>query len=348
MRPQPIRRPPLLVLGLLLWSLGAPLLAIGSWQKTFERAQDMAQEGDFKTAAKLYAKAAKQAGEPRLEILIGQARAHNKLRQFSTAADLARQALPLVRTFNEEIAVHSQLGTGLYAGGDASTASLEGAVQSFRRILELSEGRLLVVKFNLGLALLALERDAEGVAALEAFVADSSLDAALEPNGLVQQAKRYIENPRRARIDLVPPFSVRTLAGQTVSDESLRGKVVVLDFWGTWCAPCVAAIPHLRRLVKRHQDDPFVLLSISNDQKQSTLERFLRKNNLPWPQVHDQNLYLTQGLFKIRRNPTYWVVNADGEVIHRASGWSEQIGRQLDRVIAQELKAMADDPATGD
>lgn len=334
------RRFPFLALTTLLWLIACPLVAATPWQKSFEEAQALANKGDFKAAVKAYSKAAKRAGEPRLEILIGQARAYNKLGKFDDAAGVARRALPLASKTSEHVAVHSQLGTALYAGGAGSDEALEGAVSSFRRILDISEGRLLVVRFNLGLALLALERDEEGLVELQQFVDQSSMDDALKPGGLVQQAKSYIEKPRRARVNLVPTFSMSSLEGQTFNDQDLLGRVVVLDFWATWCGPCISAIPHMRRLAKRHRDDPFVLLSINNDDRLATLEKFLAKEPMAWPQIHDGQRRLSGRVFNVRRYPTYWVVDHRGEVIYREFGWSSQAGQKLDRAVAKALRAV--------
>ena len=72
------------------------------------------------------------------------------------------------------------------------------------------------------------------------------------------------------------------LEGKTVRLGDLKGKVVVLDLWATWCGPCVAMIPHEREMVKRHKDKPFALVSISVDTEKRTLTDFLAKEPMPW------------------------------------------------------------------
>lgn len=327
------------ILCLALGFEAAPLKADDAWQRPFDQAQQLAAQGDFEAALRAYRKAAKKAKEPRLEILIGQSRAHNKLGRFADAASFARRALPLAERTTEKIAVHSQLGTALYAAGQGTTKQLTDALASFRAVARLSEGRLVIAQFNIGLMLLSLQRDDEGVVALQDFVS-AARGTPLEASGLVDKAVAYIENPRRARLDLIPDFQVRSLSGQDFSDQSLAGKVVVFDFWGTWCGPCVAAIPHLRRLAKRHRRDPFVLLSVSNDAQRSTLERFVAKESMDWPQIHDPERRLMGQTFGVSRYPTYWVVDGEGLVIHRATGWSSHIGRQLDSAVAKALRQL--------
>ena len=97
------------------------------------------------------------------------------------------------------------------------------------------------MRFNLGLVLLRMERDDEGVSELREFVK-------LVPNAAsAAEARRMIADPRRARVSFAPDFAVVSLDGQKLSLESLRGKTVLIDFWGTWCPPCRAATPDLVR-----------------------------------------------------------------------------------------------------
>ena len=152
----------------------------------------------------------------------------------------------------------------------------------------------------------------------------------------------------------VVTFSAQTLDGQRISDRSLLGKVVVLDFWATWCSPCVKSVPHLRSLAERHRDDPFVLVSISTDRGRRSLERFLVRHRMDWPQVHDPKRRLTAGTFGVRRYPTYLVVNHRGEIVYQVSGWSSRGDAELDRAVAAALVAarvadpMVTDPPQGE
>ena len=87
-----------------------------------------------------------------------------------------------------------------------------------------------------------------------------------------------------ARLQLAPNFRVTTLDGKTITLESLTGKVVLIDFWATWCPPCRRALPHLQKMVKEFAGQPFVLLSVSLDPDEGKWKSYTAQNHMTWPQ----------------------------------------------------------------
>jgi thiol-disulfide isomerase/thioredoxin len=77
-----------------------------------------------------------------------------------------------------------------------------------------------------------------------------------------------------------------TLDGKTLDVRELRGQVVLVDFWATWCPPCRAAIPELRELHRRYHEHGFEIVGVSLDFQRSALERSVKENELPWPQIY--------------------------------------------------------------
>ena len=128
-----------------------------------------------------------------------------------------------------------------------------------------------------------------------------------------------------------------SLAGDYYTSEDLVGKVVLLDFWATWCPPCVAAVPSLRSMSRRMADEPFVLLSISVDRDEASLKDFIAKNRMEWPQVWDQRSEIARKC-KVQSYPTYLLVSHEGEVLYAASGWGEGIERELSKKLASAIK----------
>jgi hypothetical protein len=111
-----------------------------------------------------------------------------------------------------------------------------------------------------GRALAYLNQDDAAKAQFERFTKMRSED---DPDR--QRALRYISRPELARARMAPPFAVTTLDGQRISLDDLQGKVVLLDFWATWCGPCREALPHMRKIAKNFEGQPLVVLSISLD-----------------------------------------------------------------------------------
>jgi thiol-disulfide isomerase/thioredoxin len=147
-----------------------------------------------------------------------------------------------------------------------------------------------------------------------------------------------IEDPRRGRVLFAPEFSIRTLQGEYITLEDLRGRVVVLDFWATWCAPCVAATPGLQRLAKKYADQPFTLLAISVDRNAEAWKRYVEANRMDWPQYLDNGRVAS--LYNAQTLPTYVVIDHEGIVRAVKSGYGSGTDGWLDGEIRKCLKAM--------
>ncbi len=136
----------------------------------------------------------------------------------------------------------------------------------------------------------------------------------------------------------MPSFEAVTLAGIPLTSKDVQGKVVLVDFWGTWCAPCVAAVPSLRAMSRRMEKEPFVLLSVSTDPDEKTLRDFVAKHQMSWPQVWDERHQLARK-FRIEGDPTYVLVNHQGEIVFFVRGWSGGIERSLSARVSAAIAA---------
>jgi len=136
-----------------------------------------------------------------------------------------------------------------------------------------------------------------------------------------------------------PEAVSKDLDGKMVKLSDYKGKVVVLDFWTTWCVPCRLMIPHERELVKRLKDRPFALISVSADDSVETLQKFLKAREMPW--VHWFNGDLPTDLtedWEVEGFPTIYVIDHKGVI--RFKGVR---GKEMDEAVDQLLKEMEDD-----
>lgn len=131
-------------------------------------------------------------------------------------------------------------------------------------------------------------------------------------------------------------LSLTALDGRTVDFGELRGEVVLLDFWATWCKPCREATPHLARLHRRMEGKPFVLVGVSADQDRAALEAFLAEEEIPWPQIWDGDHRVTEA-FGVDSFPSYIVLDHEGRPVSKLTGWGDQHGLMLDREVARHM-----------
>ena len=135
-----------------------------------------------------------------------------------------------------------------------------------------------------------------------------------------------------------PVFSFKTLDGKTLSRDNLKGKVVVLDFWATWCIPCIKGLPELKELRQKNSGRPLVIVSVSGDDSEKTVKDFITKNRMDWPQVWDGGMNVAAA-FRVSSLPTYIVLDHEGRIAYRQNGWapnhsslSTAVSRALDAV----------------
>lgn len=148
--------------------------------------------------------------------------------------------------------------------------------------------------------------------------------------------------------DLAPRFTVKTLDGKTLSSDALKGNVVLLDFWATWCSPCVQAIPALEEIRKKNAGKPFVLVGVSADHERKTLEQFLKKRGIPGPQVWNGVQGDLNRMFRVSSFPTYIILDAEGRIVYRKAGWGSTSGRALDNAVDRALANASKTRALGE
>jgi peroxiredoxin len=133
-----------------------------------------------------------------------------------------------------------------------------------------------------------------------------------------------------------PLFKVESLDGEALSLEDLRGKVTLLDFWATWCSPCVEKMPKLKELYDTFgADDRFVMIGMSVDWDVERLKKFVEEKGLQWPQVCLGGMSESKVVSKygVGGIPTYILIGPDGKI--KAKNLSIE---QLKSAVAKALK----------
>lgn len=304
-----------------------------------ETAEAGLQARDYKSAIRDYRQADKLSPGGCVLCQLGLAKSFNGIHASKDALKSVDKLVAMSTDRKVLRVAYNEQGLALLELAGEDGQKLQLAEAAFRKSLELGESS--GAYLNLGMALLRQGRDADGVEALEKFLA-------LEPESPhAEKAKELIANPVRARKRLIPDLELVSLAGEYLTTEDLRGKVLLLDFWGTWCAPCRAAIPDLRSLSARLRKSPFVLISVSNDSDVEVLKRFIAENRMEWPQVWDER-HETHKKLGVSRFPTYLLVDHEGEIVYVASGWGPQVEREIEqrvRTAVGKAKKSAASPA---
>jgi peroxiredoxin len=140
-----------------------------------------------------------------------------------------------------------------------------------------------------------------------------------------------------------PAFSLHDLTGVKRSLADLKGKVVLLDFWATWCEPCREALPHIRNVSRKFQGQPLVILSVSLDSDEKKWKEFIEKNEMTWPQYRDGGFTgPIAKMFSVTAIPHTFTIDADG-VLQEEHVGDASIEGKLKKLLAQVKDGQSSD-----
>ena len=141
----------------------------------------------------------------------------------------------------------------------------------------------------------------------------------------------------------VPDLELPTLQGKSISLKSLRGKVVFLNFWATWCLPCRHEMPAMERLYGRLKEKGFEILAVSIDARgEEVVAPFVKKLGLTYPILLDRDMDALRA-FGVRGMPTTFLIDREGRIAHLAVGpreWDGKDALKLIRGIMNRGKAL--------
>lgn len=146
------------------------------------------------------------------------------------------------------------------------------------------------------------------------------------------------EAPKEKR-SLAPDFTLPCVDGKTITLSQLRGKVVLLDFWATWCAPCRSAIPHLNGLYKAYQTRGLEIIGVSLDTgSRERVRRFAISMGIHYPIIiADDEVLKNYGISPI---PTTYLIDREGYISSKWVGFSQslmsKISAETERLLSRE------------
>jgi peroxiredoxin len=138
--------------------------------------------------------------------------------------------------------------------------------------------------------------------------------------------------------DKASDFTVEMLDGKQITLSKLKGKVVLVNFWATWCPPCREELKHVQKeIIDRFKGKDFVFLPISRGEKKATVEAFREKNGYTFAMGLDPK----QSIFKLFASnyiPRNFLIGKDGKIIYLSVGYDEKEFQELISAIDKALK----------
>lgn len=139
----------------------------------------------------------------------------------------------------------------------------------------------------------------------------------------------------RSEGKMAPDFELTALDGKTVKLSELKGQVVLLDFWATWCPPCKASLPHLMELQTKYGDKGVTIIGMSLDNSPAELEMFLKRNPLNYTVISCPDRVKME--YRVTSIPRMFVLDRQGQIVADFLGFSEQVGGDIEKAVKAAL-----------
>jgi thiol-disulfide isomerase/thioredoxin len=151
----------------------------------------------------------------------------------------------------------------------------------------------------------------------------------------VNQNLAMLDGERKLTIGGEPiPFEVTSIKGEKISPSKYKGKVLLLDFWATWCAPCRQEMPTVIKVYDKYNSKGFEIVGISLDRNRQDLDSYISKNNIEWPQFYDGKFWQNEIATKygIQSIPATLLIDKNGKIRYKSLR-----GHQLETAVKELL-----------
>jgi thiol-disulfide isomerase/thioredoxin len=139
--------------------------------------------------------------------------------------------------------------------------------------------------------------------------------------------------------EAAPAFILPTAKGETVALDGLRGKVVYVDFWASWCGPCRRSFPWMSEMQQKYGPRGFVVVAVNVDKKRADADRFLAQTPAGFTVVYDE-AGATPSAYKVKGMPSSYLIDARGNVTFVERGFLDEHKADLEQRIATLVAAI--------
>ncbi|HTI99084.1 MAG TPA: TlpA disulfide reductase family protein [Dongiaceae bacterium] len=248
-------------------------------------------------------------------------------------ASIRTEVIPIMKQIQEKMSASD----GKPADLAEQLKAIDAVIAKYQAQDKLAVGELYLLEAQLYAS--ALENDTKAIEVLTQVQKDYRGTKVEEQAGKFIASIKAEAEAKKVRAALVPgskfpDFEEKDLAGQPLSVAGHKGKVVLVDFWATWCPPCRAELPNVLAVYQKHHDQGFDIIGVSLDQDRSKLESFIKDKGMSWSQYFDGTGWSNKLAQKYGINsiPATFLLDGEGKIIA-----ADLRGDDLEAAVAKAL-----------